>query len=363
MYSPYVPEHQGGGERHFFSVAAALSGFAEVSVLIPTLISSSKGDEIRKSYQRKFQLNLGKVKFIRTAIGTPRSAVQKILETARYDVLYYLTDGSLFFSLAKKNLLHIQFPFTFPITRLVDRVKLANWGVKNTNSAFTRTVVQKAWQIKIPYVHYPYVDAEEFVPLSKEKIILSVGRFFTGEQSQTHCKRQDVLVEAFRKLVDDGYAKGWRLVLIGSVDPGEDNAAYAKKVAALAKGYAIKIIHDAGYELLQQYYGHAALYWHAAGFEVDENKEPTKVEHFGISTLEGMASGAVPVVVGKGGQKEIVEHGTNGFLWYEVKELLSYSRILMENKGMREKLSQAARQRSLVFNKDRFIQTLQEMVR
>jgi glycosyltransferase involved in cell wall biosynthesis len=39
---------------------------------------------------------------------------------------------------------------------------------------------------------------------------------------------------------------------------------------------------------------------------VNEEKNPENTEHFGITTLEAMATGAIPFVVAKGGQKEIV---------------------------------------------------------
>lgn len=273
LYSQYVPEHSGGGERYFFSVAEIASQQHDVTVLVR---SDMEEDKIREKYEKAFQFDLSQVHFKRTSIGTDKSFLKKILETAKYDVLYYLTDGSLFFSLAGKNILHIQFPFTFPLTGFVNRLKLMNWSIRNANSQFTQKTVEKAWNTKIQFVHYPYVDSTVFKPMEKEKIILSVGRFFTGEKSAVHCKRQDVLVHAFRKMSNEDHAKGWKLVLIGSIDPGEDNERYAQEVANLAKDYPVKIIHDATFDLLRQYYAHASIYWHAAGFGIDEDKEPKK---------------------------------------------------------------------------------------
>ncbi|MBU4190339.1 MAG: glycosyltransferase, partial [Candidatus Thermoplasmatota archaeon] len=60
----------------------------------------------------------------------------------------------------------------------------------------------------------------------------------------------------------------------------------------------------------------------AAGFGVDEEKEPEKVEHFGITTVEAAAAGCVPVVIRKGGQPEIVKEGINGLLWEKEEELI-----------------------------------------
>ncbi|HZZ98710.1 MAG TPA: glycosyltransferase family 4 protein [Candidatus Saccharimonadia bacterium] len=355
LYSPYIPKHVGGGERYLLSVAEYFSHSHETFILVREKIDEKT---VRQKYEDAFHLDLSKVEFKQTLIGTGASLFDRLRETAQYDILYYLTDGSLFFSLARKNILHIQFPFTFAKPEFSERLKLMNWSVKNTNSQFTKQVVEKAWHTKIGFVHEPYIDNALFAPGKKENIIVSVGRFFTG----LHCKRQDVLVESFRRLVRGGLS-GWRLVLIGPIEPGVENAAYTASIADAAKGLPIKIFHDASFDVLRQYYAAARIYWHAAGFEIDEQKEPLKVEHFGISTLEAMSSGAVPIVVGKGGQKEIVEDGKSGFFWQTTEELATHTKRLMSDDDLQRQMSLAARERAMQFDKTRFIRTLEEMLK
>ena len=55
--------------------------------------------------------------------------------------------------------------------------------------------------------------------------------------------------------------------------------------------------------------------WQASGCSENHKPEPEKFEHFGISIVEAMAAECVPVVIAKGGQPEIVQHGKNGLLW------------------------------------------------
>src|SRR5690606_14699032 len=114
----------------------------------------------------------------------------------------------------------------------------------------------------------------------KEKVILNVGRFTNTLQN----KRQDVLIQAFKQMVDEGL-KGWKLVLVGNTAQKEANNL-VKDLKKEAKGYPIEFHLDVDQETLASWYAKARIYWHAAGYDIDEDQEPEKVEHFGIVTAE-----------------------------------------------------------------------------
>ena len=59
------------------------------------------------------------------------------------------------------------------------------------------------------------------------------------------------------------------------------------------------------------------------------------MEHFGITTVEAMAAGCVPVVINKAGQREIVEDGVSGFLWNTWGELKDRTQLLAEDGNLR----------------------------
>lgn len=71
-----------------------------------------------------------------------------------------------------------------------------------------------------------------------------------------------------------------------------------------------------------------------------------------------MAAGCVPVVVNKGGQPEIVEHGKNGFVWNTLDELKAYSRARMNDEVLWRRMSEAARERAQRFSRARFLQEM-----
>jgi len=313
FYSPYTPKHFGGGERHFFDVATLVATKHQVVIAINKHEKKSL-EEVRAEYQKFLNYSLENLEFIHSPIPTG-GFFEKLLWTKQFDYLYYVTDGSLFFSLAKTNNLHIQIPFNDSKASFIDRLKLYNWNIKNTNSEFTKKIIEKKWNTKIDFVHNPKVSFAEILKgnaeakIKKEKIILNVGRFFR----QLHSKRQDVLVEIFKEMIHQHpkLLKDWRLVLVGSVEDQE----YFDEVKEIAGDSPIEFYTDISRETLLNYFHKSRIYWHATGFEVDENVAPEKMEHFGITTLEAMAAGCIPIVLGKGGQVEIIGKELSELLW------------------------------------------------
>jgi len=204
------------------------------------------------------------------------------------------------------------------------------------NSEFTRHWTQKYWR-RQSEVLYPQIDFAEFRIGVKQPRILNVGRFFAGNHNKKHLE----MVQAFKSLVDEGL-QGWELHLVGNLAAGEEHAQYLQAVRRAAQGYPVTIHQDIPYQQLSDLYAESAIYWHASGYGEDENRDPVKFEHFGITTVEAMASGCAPVVIGKGGQREIVNHGQNGYLWNSLDELKRYTVQLTQDESLRDALSHSA---------------------
>src|SRR5207302_138448 len=119
--------------------------------------------------------------------------------------------------------------------------------------------------------------------------------------------------------------------------------------------YPIQIYGDILFQELIQFYGKAKIYWHAQGFG---ETEPRYMEHFGMTTVEAMASGCVPVVFGGGGQTEVVDSNQNGFLWQTKEELVAKTKMLVQNEDDRQKLAAEAIKKCKVFSKEEFFKKL-----
>jgi len=222
------------------------------------------------------------------------------------------------------------------------------------NSHFTKGYIDKSYGVDSKVI-YPPVDINSIKKETKKKLILSVGRF---SPNQLHPKKQEVLIEVFKEVYKN--SPGWKLILIGQAK--KEDYTYVRKLKKTARGHAIRIIENLSIEKLRQYYSKASIYWHATGFGEDEIKFPQKMEHFGIATVEGSAAGAVPIVIEKGGQKEIVEDGKNGRLWSTKAQLYEATLSVINNKDQFLKLSAAAIKNSRRFSQEVFFREYEKII-
>ncbi len=357
LYSPFAADTLGGGERYLLTIAECLLPKHQVDLIIPRS-SSAMILSLKEKLSQNFNLKLDGLNVITGPFGTGGSAWERWRFTGRYDVFYYMTDGSFFISHAKRNIAHFMIPFNRP-PGLIQKLKLNTWQVKTTHSYFCKQTLERIWKIKINFVHWGAVDTKLFMPQPKQNLILSVGRWFSPSGGK-HCKRQDFLVKTFKKLCDQGLT-GWRLKLIGPIDPGKDNLDYYSRVKKLSQSYPIEILTQTSFESLVKAYGQAKIYWHATGYGADELTNPQAMEHFGIATIEAMAAGAVPVVIKKGGQTEVVNHAVNGLLWENQRRLMKQTLSLISDEPLRQKLGQAAQRRAKDFSVGKFCHTTKKI--
>ncbi|MFO7928518.1 MAG: glycosyltransferase, partial [Candidatus Humimicrobiaceae bacterium] len=105
-----------------------------------------------------------------------------------------------------------------------------------------------------------------------------------------------------------------------------------------------------------------SIFWHASGMGEDEEKHPEKFEHFGITTVEAMASGCIPIVINKTGQKEIIKNGQNGFLFSSIEELKEITIKVCSGEIKGEKIKENAINGATKFSSDNFSRRLLEII-
>jgi len=227
--------------------------------------------------------------------------------------------------------------------------RMKSYQLKTAISDFSRRWTQRRWRIDCQIV-YPPVDTD-FRRVEKEKFILSVGRFAIEGEGY---KKQEQMLATFHRMKEQGL-KGWEYVCAGGLSETAEHQSYFENLSTIAASSGAQLIANIGRDELKCRYERASIFWHAAGYGEDENTRPVFLEHFGMSTVEAMAAGCVPVVINKGGQPEIVEHGVSGFLWETLDELREYTLILINDDYLRAKMSEAARERAQLFSREAFI--------
>ncbi len=168
----------------------------------------------------------------------------------------------------------------------------------------------------------------------KRKWLLNVGRF-TGHDPLAHHKRQDVLISEFIKM-EKLHREGWELHLAGTVNARDIAAVeYVNGLKHASEGFPIYFHCNASRNELVELYKYSAIYLHSTGYGSQPSDSPHSQEHFGITTVEAMSAGCVPIVINSGGQPEIVTDGVDGLLWNNLDELhASVAKITSDEKLM-----------------------------
>ena len=204
-------------------------------------------------------------------------------------------------------------------------------------SNFTRGIVERKWGRDSTTV-YPPCPVDAYSDLSRvqprENLVVTVGRFVPE-------KRFHTFVDLARMV------PGTRFVAIGSLADG--TSAYYELLRRSAPenvSFVLSPLRKAK-ELL----GRAMAYVHCA-----EN------EHFGITIVEAMAAGCVPIVHDSGGPREIVSSDV-GFRWRDLAVAARQITILAENDQLRGELSAASSSRAWEFRPEVFESEIARVLR
>lgn len=379
VLNPYVAT-LGGGEKHMGYLLQFLEKRyqkAQIDILVHNYNEINIYDPAYMNIEdlnKKFNLHLERTKLRKIDLDTSGTLISKVMNKRKIENItkdYDLFINNMFLSKhigkAKYNIYEVMFPpqkysvenrpdMPRFVAQYYDRKFIDSYQMYISISQFTNHWLNVFWgDLSGKYsIIYPPVFTEQetkgrYQEKEKENIIISVGRFFTAE----HCKRQLDMVQFFVNHYED--FKDYQYHLAGSVSNLPADIEYYEKVCEIAGKVDNVIIHkDCPYQELMDLYKKAKIFWHATGYSIDENVNPEKTEHFGITTVEAMSFGAVPVVINKGGQKETVVHGENGFLWNTEEECVKHTLRLIRDDELRKRFAEVSSQRANLYSIDEF---------
>ena len=353
LYDPYL-DVLGGGEKHILSIIKILENEYEIHIFWDEDLSNQLSSRLNIKFKNQpiFKKNIFKSK---------KNIIEKLKILKNYEYFFYITDGSYFLSTAKKNFVFCMIPDKYLYQmNILNRIKTSNFKFIS-NSKFTKDWLVK-WNIKSDVI-YPQID-DVFIKsslnsLKKEKIILSVGRFF----KHLHSKRQDLLISCFEDLKKkDNRFSDYKLILAGGVKE-EDKKYFSLLEDGYKKDKSIIFKPNISFSMLLELYKKSEFFWHIAGFGIDEEKHPELTEHLGMAPLEAMAMGCVTFVYNAGGIKETIKDQENGFLFNTIEELINKSIKVSRNPLLQNMIKNKAK-KSIIknFSFDSFNKTVNRVV-
>lgn len=284
--------------------------------------------------------------------------LQKI--TKKYDLFIYCSRG-LLTGKAKKNLAVIHFPmdkkvtfptyrklpFLKPIAALTDKKFKSSYDYFLPNSNFTSYWLKQKWQISDDKIKvlYPPVTLITKKSEKKSNSIVVCSRI---EKS----KKIEELINAYSS--SEFLNKNCSLTIAGSIK----NESPEYKEYLLGLNPNVNFIFEPSHERIEELYAESFVFWHAKGFG-EEN--PYNMEHFGITTVEAMSAGCIPVVINKGGQCEIVTDDC-GYKWDTLEQLVTFTEEIYKDLSAAGIKSTYCIERSKVFSKEQFAKELENLL-
>ncbi len=185
----------------------------------------------------------------------------------------------------------------------------------------------------------PGVDTELFRPVERiaahdalglngRRVLLFVGRL-------DPLKGLEIVLEAMALLEDRDDVE---LVVVGGEQEGKSETARLRRVAdVLGLGDHVRFVGMVPHEDLPNYYSAA-----------EALVMPSYYESFGLAALEAMACGTPVVAARVGGLPAVVRDGETGFLvpWHCPEPFSQRIEMLLTNKGLRDSMGRAARERA-----------------
>jgi glycosyltransferase involved in cell wall biosynthesis len=357
IYTPFLP-FAGGGERYMLTLANALQHDHQVAFL------SNFPEDYRK-LSLQLEIDTTATRFLELNLRDLRVFQRQYSQIEPFDLFICLSNHIYppIQGMGKANVLMVQFPYPYGKKELLTCWQERQYGSAYqyaiVNSKFTETHVRKISNLRTQIIYPPVeIDQLKFADQAqKQNQILSVGRFIAGKDS----KRQLEMVQCFKKLCDQYPDLSLHYVCAGSTRSEPIHQDYIEKLQTESTGYPITLLFDIPVSQLVDLYQQSRFFWHAKGWGAAHDR-PEFTEHFGISTVEAMASGCIPLVFQAGGQLEIVNDGQNGFLWQTEADLIQKTVHTARNSKLAETMSHHACDSAKRFSGDRFQQEVRQFV-
>ncbi len=326
VYSPF-DIRVGGGERYILSVASGLSNKYEVWFLTKQRISRARLSHTLEDL----------------AIKPGRFHYAKLDDTANWERpdLYFVMGNEIeppTSGFGKRNIFHIQFPFPIHYTGHFSIECINQYDAIIVNSEFTACNVAKAMlTYKVSSIPICVLNPPVSMPSCKDNNlsrvydstaylkIVNVGRYIVSG----HNKRQDAVMDIAEECHRLGLPVSFEFY--GGLGVEEENTQYFSELAARGSRIKAKVYANASRSVIENALNTAYIYIHPCGLGYYPGSSPEKLEHFGITIVEAMSRGCIPLVYDQGGPAEIISNNNFGFTFSQTSEAVNQIKLLLKD--------------------------------
>lgn len=151
-------------------------------------------------------------------------------------------------------------------------------------------------------------------------------------------KGQEHLIEAVKRLTDEG-----RDIVLTLVGTGDMHARYEEVARRLGVQDRVRFAGYVPRQEINEYYDKAHVF-----------TLPSFNEGMSLAALEAMAAGLPLIVTRTGGTEELLEEGTNGFVfeWGDIDRLTDHLRLFLKDRSLVNSMGSASRDRAAKFGWD-----------
>lgn len=365
----------GGTESYAANLIEALQNiYPESSIFIITeywkktvkLDSSMMAATLNEIYGTKIIEKNISVDYIKSSVQRGRFEnflfQRKLHAKTRKKDLFFNCSRGLLTGKAKKNIAIIHFPpdkkVTFPFykkfpffkifAKLTDKHFFERYDFFLPNSNFTSYWLKEIWAIpeeKIKVI-YPPVN---FVNVQAQK---KLGSIFVCSRIEPSKKIEEI-IRAF--LSSEKLKERCVLIIAGSIK-GE-SVSYRNHLESISP--LVRFVFEPTWKEIEELYAESTFFWHAKGFQ---ETNPYLMEHFGITPIEAMSAGCIPVVINKGGLAEIVTSDC-GFRWNTLEELVQFTEFVLAEPEKVESFSKASIEKSKEFSVQVYTESLAKLLK
>jgi len=232
-------------------------------------------------------------------------------------------------NISKIFIYHCQFPFDHYDNR-VNIKQLDNVDHIILNSDYTKKYYIKKMHekdiIKLK-INYPVCFQEQSHNTEKKETntFVMIGRIHKPNHG-AHNKCHVDIIKIFRKLISCNTA--FKLFILGTIQ----DLDYYKYLKSLEIKDRINIIGNCPEEKKNEIISKCQYHIHSTGINLNEETDCFKFEHFGISTIECINKGCIPICVNGGFFPYYIKHQKNGFLFRTSKELNNILEQILKSK-------------------------------